>query len=122
MDTATGIAKHKLVAPVPTICNLCFTMHPLDALGNPVRRALLHELRGTPLSVNELAGRFSISRPAVSRHLRTLEEAGLVEMREQGTLNIYAVRIEGFQGVRAFVDSFWDTALACLEALDRDTR
>ena len=54
-------------------------MHPLDALGNPIRRDILLALREAPLSVNELAARFPVSRPAVSRHLRVLEEAGLVE-------------------------------------------
>ena len=47
-------------------------MHALDALGNPVRRGILRQLRDSPLSVNELAGRFPISRPAISRHLRVL--------------------------------------------------
>jgi len=94
-------------------------MHALDALGNPVRRAILHELRARALSVGEIAERMPVSRPAVSRHLRLLENAGLVEARGDGTRNLYSVRVQGFLSVRAFLDEFWDTALARLEALSR---
>src|SRR5947209_17255218 len=75
------------------------TMHVLDALGNPVRRAILHELRAGPLSVGEIAAGLPISRPAVSRHLRVLEGAGLVQAREEGTRNVYSVHMHGFARV-----------------------
>jgi DNA-binding transcriptional ArsR family regulator len=91
----------------------------LDALGNPVRRAILHRLRAGPLSVGEIADTLPVSRPAVSRHLRTLEEAGLVQAREDGTRNIYSIRMAGFATVRDYIDDFWDTALARLEELAR---
>jgi DNA-binding transcriptional ArsR family regulator len=94
-------------------------MHALDALGNPVRRAILRELRAGPLSVGEIAAGLPVSRPAVSRHLRALESAGLVRAREEGTRNIYSVHMRGFASVREFVDEFWDTALARLEELAR---
>jgi DNA-binding transcriptional ArsR family regulator len=94
-------------------------MHALDALGNPVRRKILTELRRSPLSVGALAERFPVSRPAVSRHLRVLEDAGLVELRERGTRNLYAVRVEGFRPVQVFLDSFWDAALLRLEELSQ---
>ncbi len=84
-------------------------MHVLDALGNPVRRAILHELRARPLAVKEIASGLPVSRPAVSR--------GLVQQREEGARNIYSIRMHGFASVREFVDDFWDTALARLEAL-----
>jgi predicted transcriptional regulator len=50
-------------------------MHVLDALGNPVRRAILQELRAGPRPVGEIAAGLPISRPAVSRHVRVLEDA-----------------------------------------------
>ena len=75
-------------------------MHALDALGNPVRRAILHELRARPLSVGEIAAGLPVSRPAVSRHLRVLEDAGLVQTREEGTRNLYSVRMQGFASVQ----------------------
>ncbi len=92
-------------------------VHPLDALGNPVRRDMLRALRKTPMTVGDLAKRFPVSRPAVSRHLRVLEEAGLVETRTTGKHSVCAVRVQGFAPVRAYIDEFWDVALARLEEL-----
>jgi DNA-binding transcriptional ArsR family regulator len=95
------------------------TMNALDALGSPVRRDILVALREGPLSVGALAERFPVSRPAVSRHLKVLEAAGLVAQSERGTTNLYSVRVEGFRTVQSFLDSFWDIALDRLEALAR---
>lgn len=92
-------------------------MNALDALGNPVRRKILIELRGAPMPVGALAQRFSISRPAVSRHLRVLQDAGLVLASERGAQNVYAIRVQGFRAVQEFIDSFWDVALSQLEQL-----
>ena len=92
-------------------------MSPLDALGNPLRREILTELRSTPLPVSAIAERFSVSRPAISRHLRVLQDAGLVACSERGSQNLYAVRLQGFGAVREFIDSFWDVALSRLEEL-----
>ncbi|MEZ5844545.1 MAG: winged helix-turn-helix domain-containing protein [Hyphomicrobiaceae bacterium] len=94
-------------------------MHALDALGSPVRRAILTELRKSPLAVGEIASRLPISRPAVSRHLRILEEAGLVEATDEGTRNVYCVRMQGFASVREFMDDFWGAALDRLQELSR---
>lgn len=92
-------------------------MHALDALGNPVRRDILLRLRATPLPVGELASHFTVSRPAISRHLRVLEDAGLVEQRGGGARSLYAVRVQGFRAVQSFLDGFWDAALTRLEEL-----
>jgi DNA-binding transcriptional ArsR family regulator len=94
-------------------------MHALDALGNPVRRQILRRLRDSPLSVNDLAAGFPISRPAISRHLRVLARTGLVETRSGGARHQYAIRLKGFTPVREFLDEFWDVALARLEELSR---
>jgi DNA-binding transcriptional ArsR family regulator len=94
-------------------------MDALDALGSPLRRDILVALRKGPLSVGALAHRFPVSRPAISRHLRMLEAAGLVAQSERGTKNLYSVRVEGFRSVQTFLDSFWDVALRRLEALAR---
>jgi DNA-binding transcriptional ArsR family regulator len=94
-------------------------MHVFDALGNPLRRAILYELREGPRSVGEIAAGLPISRPAVSRHLRVLEDVGLVQAREDGARNLYSIRMHGFASVREFVDEFWETTLARLEELAR---
>lgn len=86
-------------------------MNALDALGNPVRRRVLELLAERPRTVQELAEGFDISRPAISRHLRLLEEAGLVGHEPKGTHHLYRVRAEGFEPVAAYVARFWDDAL-----------
>jgi DNA-binding transcriptional ArsR family regulator len=58
-----------------------------------------------------------VSRPAISRHLQVLRDAGLVEVRPHRGRGVYAVRVQGFASVRAFLDEFWDTALARLEEI-----
>ncbi|XVV11222.1 metalloregulator ArsR/SmtB family transcription factor [Actinoplanes sp. CA-131856] len=59
------------------------------AIADPVRREILLMLRDERLSAGQIAGRFAISRPAVSRHLRVLREAGLVADRADGRHRVY---------------------------------
>lgn len=82
----------------------------LDALGNPVRRQLLAMIVERPSSVGELAGAFPISRPAISRHLSLLEQAGFIAHDTSGTRNIYRPHSDGFNATRLWLDSFWDEA------------
>ncbi|HWQ24841.1 MAG TPA: metalloregulator ArsR/SmtB family transcription factor [Gaiellaceae bacterium] len=86
--------------------------HPLDALGDPTRREVFELLAPGPRSVGELAAQLPVSRPAVSQHLRILERAGLVTHRRQGTRHLYEVDRAGVAALRAWVDGFWDEALA----------
>ncbi len=85
--------------------------HPLDALGDPTRRQVFELLRAGPRSVGELAAELPVSRPAVSQHLRVLEDAGLVTHRKNGTRNLYGLNGNGVVELRAWVDGFWDEAL-----------
>ena len=86
--------------------------HPLDALGDPTRRQVFELLRRGPRSVGELAGELPVSRPAVSQHLRVLEDAGLVTHRRDGTRRLYGLNGHGVAELRSWVDGFWDEALA----------
>jgi DNA-binding transcriptional ArsR family regulator len=86
--------------------------HPLDALGDPTRRQVFELLRRGPRSVGELAEELPVSRPAVSQHLRVLEDAGLVTHRKNGTRNLYGLNGNGVVELRAWIDGFWDEALA----------
>jgi len=95
-------------------------MHAMDALGNSVRRDILVALRNGPLAVRDIADRFPVSRPAISRHVRLLEEAGLVEATWQGRQCLYSVRLQGFTSVREFIDGFWDVALMRLAGLAKE--
>ena len=86
-------------------------MDSWTALGDPTRRAILERLAERPRAVGELAADLPISRPAVSQHLKTLKEAGLVVDRRAGTRRIYAVDPAGIEALRAHLDQFWSKAL-----------
>jgi DNA-binding transcriptional ArsR family regulator len=82
----------------------------LDALGDANRRAIVKILSSGGRSVREIADQLPISRPAVSRHLRLLKGAGLVEDRPDGTRNIYELREEGVDAIRAYFADVWENA------------
>jgi DNA-binding transcriptional ArsR family regulator len=68
------------------------------------------------MSVSEIAGTMTISRPAVSQHLALLKEAGLVKDQPVGTRRVYYIDPRGLSAVRAWFDQFWDHALASFQA------
>src|SRR5215213_8535902 len=83
---------------------------PFGALGDGNRRAILEELSGGDRSVRELADALPISRPAVSRHLRLLKEAGLVTDRPEGTRRLYRLHDDGIVAVRDYLEQLWGDA------------
>jgi len=83
---------------------------PFDALGDANRRAIVTLLGTRPRSVQDLADELPISRPAVSRHLRLLREAGLVVEAPQGTRRIYRLHDAGIDAVRAYLEEVWGAA------------
>ena len=66
--------------------------------------------------MGELASRVPVSRPAVSQHLRVLEDAGLVSHRREGTRHLYELDGSGVAELRAWVDDFWSEALVRFKA------
>ena len=85
---------------------------PFDALGDPNRRAIVEQLRAGDRSVQELADALPISRPAVSRHLRLLKDAGLVTDRPDGTRRLYRLHGDGIDAVREYLEAVWGDAAA----------
>src|SRR5450432_2988875 len=85
---------------------------PFDALGDPNRRAIVEMLGSGDRSVGELAAALPISRPAVSRHLRLLKEAGLVVEEAQGTRRLYRLHAQGVEAVEAYITQVWGDAAA----------
>jgi DNA-binding transcriptional ArsR family regulator len=77
---------------------------------------VLERLRGGPRPVGEIARGFPVSRPAISQHLKVLKEAGLVADRSEGTKRIYYIDPKGLGAMRAWLDQFWDSALAAFAA------
>jgi DNA-binding transcriptional ArsR family regulator len=94
---------------------------PFDALGDPNRRAIVELLAAGDRSVGELAGKLPISRPAVSRHLRLLKEAGLVADRAEGTRRLYRLDDEGIEAVREYLGRVWGEAAARFRLLAENT-
>jgi DNA-binding transcriptional ArsR family regulator len=84
----------------------------LDALGDRQRRAIVRMLAAGPRPVHDLAAALPISRPAVSRHLRLLKDAGLVADAAAGNERIYQLRADGIDVLRRYVDDVWGEALA----------
>jgi DNA-binding transcriptional ArsR family regulator len=87
-----------------------------DALGEPVRRRILELLHEGPTPVGRLAERLPVGRPAVSKHLRVLTNAGLIERHPAGTRNLYALAPDGMAAAQQWLIQTWDTVLAAYAA------
>jgi len=81
-----------------------------DALGDPTRRAILEVLATGPASVQSIADQLPVSRPAVSRHLRLLKDAELVEDEAVGTRRLYRLRGEGVDAIAGYFAQLWGDA------------
>ena len=95
---------------------------PFEALGDPTRRELLRQLAEGDRSVSELAATLPISRPAVSRHLRVLKDAGLVDEVPRGTRRIYHLQEQGIEAVRAYLEQVWGEAATRFRLTAENTR
>ncbi|NHA69578.1 ArsR/SmtB family transcription factor [Phycicoccus flavus] len=78
----------------------------LQALADPSRRTVLTLLRDGPASAGDLAQALPIARPGVSRHLRVLREAGLVEVRQEAQRRIYTLRPEALVEVDDWLEDY----------------
>ena len=76
---------------------------------------MFERVASRPQSVGELAATLPVSRPAVSQHLKVLKEAGLVSDRAAGNRRIYRMDPRGLQDLRAYLDHFWNQALAAFK-------
>lgn len=94
---------------------------PFDALGDPNRRAIVECLAEGGKPVSEIADDMPISRPAVSRHLRLLKEAGLVTRRREGAKRIYELHDEGVAAVKAYLEQVWGEAAARFRMVAENT-
>lgn len=109
-------------------------MDPFEALADPIRRDLVRRLVAGPARVVDLTAAYDVTRPAVSRHLRLLAEAGVVSAEERGRERHYRLDTTGLEPVRHFLDEveatgappapprFGDGVLDALETEVRRTR
>ena len=101
-------------------------MTALQALADPTRQRIVEILAAGALSSGEIAGRFDLSAPAISQHLKTLKTAKLVTVRTDRQKRIYSLDPEGVGEVSdwvARIAAFWNPRLDALEAaLKKDSR
>jgi DNA-binding transcriptional ArsR family regulator len=94
---------------------------PFDALSDQHRRQILRLLARSDRSVTEIAETLPISRPAVSRHLRVLKEAGLVGEQPVGTRRIYRLEAEGMVAIQRYLRQVWGEAGARFRLVAENT-
>lgn len=101
-------------------------MTALQALSDPTRQRIVEMLATGALSSGEIAGRFALSPPAISQHLKTLKQAHLVSVRVDRQKRIYSLDPSGVEEVSEWVArirAFWNPRLDALEAaLKKDTQ
>jgi len=100
----------------------------LMAVGYPIRREMLRRLAAHPCRAGDLARGFAVSRPAICKHARTLERAGLIRAARSGRERLYELAPEAGIAVRAAaaqveeLSAFWDAALASLKRYVEEAR
>jgi DNA-binding transcriptional ArsR family regulator len=78
----------------------------LTALAEPNRLRIVELLREGPRPVGEIAARLKLRQPQVSKHLRVLSEAGLVEMQPAAQQRIYRLRVEPFEALKVWLENY----------------
>jgi len=106
----------------PRRSRTALTGDPFDALGDSNRRAIVELLGSGGRTVGELADSLPISRPAVSRHLRLLKDAGLVTDKPAGTRRIYQLQDRGVEAVQSYLIQVWGDATTRFKLLADNTR
>jgi DNA-binding transcriptional ArsR family regulator len=94
-------------------------MEVFEALADPTRRRIVELLAENERSAGELAGQFRVSRPAVSKHLRVLREAGVVDVREEAQKRIYRLEPQELGRAEDWLARhrrFWEQRLDALQA------
>jgi DNA-binding transcriptional ArsR family regulator len=87
----------------------------LKAIAEPRRQEILRLVWSQERAAGDIARHFDVSRPAISKHLRVLREAGLVTDRRDGTQRLYLARAESVLELRRFIESFWDDGLLAIK-------
>jgi DNA-binding transcriptional ArsR family regulator len=112
---APGLAEPGLAEPE-------FEELAFEALGDANRRQILRILSTGGKPVQEIADAMTISRPAVSRHLRLLKDAGMVAERAQGARRIDYLQERGTEAVREYLERVWGEAAARFRLLAENTK
>jgi DNA-binding transcriptional ArsR family regulator len=105
----------------PAACGEPAQARGFEALGDANRREILRILSGGGKPVREIADAMTISRPAVSRHLRLLKDAGMVTERAEGARRIYHLHERGLDAVQEYLERVWGEAAARFRLLAENT-
>lgn len=92
-------------------------MEAAAAIADPIRRRVLELVRDRELAAGALAAEFDVSRPAVSRHLRVLREAGLLDVRHDGKQRLYRANTAPLAELREWLEGYWVGRLVALRDL-----
>jgi DNA-binding transcriptional ArsR family regulator len=90
-----------------------------DVLAEPTRRRILDQLLERPRTVGDLVATLKVSQPSVSKHLRVLRDAGLVEARKDAQRRVYELRPAALAEVLAWVEPYRQLWAGRLDALER---
>ncbi len=93
----------------------------LKAIADPTRREILRLVAEGELTAGTIASHFTSSRPAISQHLRVLEDADLVAVRRDGTKRWYRAQPAALAEVRSYLDEMWDAQLQALKRVSEQT-
>ena len=96
------------------------TLDAFQVIGDPSRRKMLMLLSEDSLTINSLADNFNMSRPAVSKHIKVLHNAGFISIRDIGRERYCTLKKDGFEELQAWIshfDKFWTSKLKKLETL-----
>jgi len=101
------------------------TLDAFQVIGDPSRRKMLLLLCEDRLTINSLADHFEMSRPAVSKHLKILNNAGFISIEDSGRERYCSLKKDGFEELKTWIsyfDQFWNSKLKNLESLMDDTK
>lgn len=91
-----------------------------QVIADPSRRQILSLLSKDSLTINSIAENFDMSRPAISKHVKILDEAGFISIRNIGRERYCMLKQEGFRELQEWIDyfdKFWIAKLSTLESL-----
>ena len=122
MYSSTRLYNHSVMDMQPTTDPLSTTF---AALADPTRRAILARLANGEASVKDLAAPFDMSQPAISKHLRVLERAGLIEQGRQAQWRPRRLRAGPLRDIADWVDQYrrhWDESFERLDEYLREVQ
>ncbi len=94
----------------------------LEAIVEPRRREILRLVWSDELPAGEIASRFDVSRPAISKHLRVLREAGLLSERRNGTQRLYRAERDAILELHHLMEDFWEEGLLQIKSAAESRR